>query len=90
MSGDEERDYEDMDMTPVYATLHFYYDDPDSMRRMKECMDAPNVRSLLFDYDQWLRDQIKYHERPDEAGLQAARDMLWKIADENGIDIWEE
>jgi len=76
------------DYDPVYATLHFYYNDPDSMRRMRECLDAPKWKSAVWDFDQWLRSEIKYHGAGEDA--QTIRDHLHVLFDEQGIDIWEE
>jgi hypothetical protein len=81
---------EDMDMELVYATLHFYYDDPDSMRRFRECNQAADVKSALWKYDRWLRDQLKYHERDDWEGLQVARDRLWIALGEHGVNLDDE
>jgi hypothetical protein len=78
------------DHEPVYATLHFYYDDPDSMRRFRECNQAADVKSALWKYDRWLRDQLKYHERDDREGLQVARDRLWIVFGEHGINLDDE
>lgn len=74
------------DDQPVYATLYFYYDNPDSMRRLDECMRAPDVRSVLYRFDNWLRDQIKYMDREDEDTLQDVRDRLYEICSEYQID----
>ena len=81
----KERD-DELDMTPVYATLHFYYDDPDSMRRYKRCNDAEMVCIALSEYDNWLRSRIKYDEREE---LQPARDALYRIFDEFGVG-WDD
>ena len=76
----------DMDYEPVYCTLHFYYDDPDSMRRLDECMRAPDVRAVLFAFDQWLRNEIKYMEREDEETLEDVRSRLYEICNDYQID----
>jgi len=83
MSDDEERDLE-----PVYATLHFYYNDPDSMRRMKECLDAPKWKSAVWEFDNWLRSRIKY----GDGGVadEVIRAHLHTIFGEYGIDIWDD
>ena len=41
---------EDMDVELVYATLHFYHDDPDSMRRYRECNQAADVKLALWNF----------------------------------------
>lgn len=86
MSGDEERDYEDM--TPVYATLHFYYDDPDSMRRMRECMDAPKVKAALWSFDQNLRNRWKYGDEDKQTmSIEEVRDLLYCILGDHFVDL---
>ena len=82
---EKERD-DELDMTPVYATLHFYYDDPDSMRRYKRCNDAETVCIALSEYDNWLRNRIKYDNREE---LQPARDALYRIFDEFAVG-WDD
>ena len=70
-------------------TFHFYYDDPDSMRRLDECMKASDFKSVLFQLDQWLRNQIKYVDR-DHTVLQEIRDRFWEICETYSIDPYEE
>ena len=76
-----------MDVELVYATLHFYHDDPESMRRFRECNQAADVKAALREYDRWLRDQVKYHERDDAEGLRAARQKLRFVLGDYGIDL---
>ena len=75
------------DCEPVYATLHFYYSDPDSMRRYNLCNKAEDLKGILFEYDQWLRAEIKYHEKEE---LQPARDGFWEICNAYEVDPWED
>ena len=81
------------------AALTFNLDDPEGERRLRECLDAPKWKSALREFDQWLRNRIKYNDAdlperqvPDEGieWLQFARDELWKRSAVNGIEIWEE
>lgn len=91
---------EDRDLEPVYATLHFYYNDPDSMRRMKECLDAPKWKSAVWEFDRWMRNRIKYNPDSEDdplyisddgiTWLQAAREQLCMRLEDHGIDIWDE
>ena len=78
-----ETDYE-----PVYATLHFYYNDPDSMRRMRECLDAPKWKSAVREFDQWIRGLVKYGEVT--VNEESIRERFHVIFGEHGIDIWED
>ena len=78
---------------PVYATLHFYYNDPDSMRRMRECLDAPKWKSAVQEFDQWMRARIKYGADGTGAGGpidEVIRSHLHTIFGEHGIDIWDD
>ena len=74
-------------MSPVYATLHFYYDDPDSMRRFRECNQAADVKCAIRQFDQWLRDQVKHYDREDVETLQEVRDQLWRAFGEYGVNL---
>ena len=78
------------DTTPVYTIMHFDLDTHEGERRLRECLDAPRVKIALWEFDQWLRDQLKYHERDDAEGLQAARDRLGAVFGEHGIDLDDE
>jgi hypothetical protein len=87
------------DFEPVYATLHFYYNDPDSMRRFRLCNQAEDLKLAMFEFDWWLRNRIKYNDsaideqRISEDGiewLQIARDQLWKRCADYGIDLTED
>ena len=73
--------------TPVYAILHFGLEDGEGERRLRECLDAPQVRSALWEYDNWLRGQIKHADRVE---LQPARDKLFEIFNEHDVSVWEE
>ena len=75
------------DMEPVYATLHFYYDNPDSMRRFRKMQQIDDYAGVLFELDQWLRNKIKYEEHEE---YQPARDEFWKFCEYYGIDPMED
>ena len=88
------------DLEPVYATLHFYYNDPDSMRRMRECLDAPKWKSAVQEFDRWMRNRIKYNPDSEtdplyisEEGivwLEIAREQLNMRLEDYGINIWDD
>lgn len=46
-------------------------------------------RSVLWDMDQYLRARLKYEELSEKEyeALQQARDKLWELINEEGIDI---
>ena len=81
---------EDMDVELVYATLHFYHGNPESMRRFREVNQAADVKAVLCEYDRWLRDQLKYHKRDDAEGLRVARDRLWMVLGEWSVGLDDE
>jgi len=88
------------DLEPVYATLHFYYNDPDSMRRMRECLDAPKWKSAVQEFDQWMRNRLKYNPDSETAPLyiseegivwlEIAREQLNMRLEDYGINIWDD
>ena len=85
-------DIEDIDMDPVYATLHFYYNDPDSMFRYKQCMQAPNVYSAVYDYVEWLHNKTKHcGDEDNKQQLEEAWNKLFEYFSDLGVDVpgWE-
>ena len=73
------------------VTWQFYVDDPDGERRLRECLDAPNVKSALWDFDQELRRRWKYGEEGDQLmTVEQVRGLLCKTLAENGINLWED
>ena len=82
------------------ANLTFNLDYPEGERRLRECLDAPNVKSAVREFDQWMRNRIKYN--PDSeadplyisedgiAWLETAREQLNMRLKDYGIDIWED
>ena len=92
-------DHKPHDIEPVYATLHFYHNDPDSMRRFRLCNQAEGMKLVLWELDQWLRNKIKYNDadlperQVSEEGLvllQIVRDQLNDQCEDYGIDIWDD
>lgn len=47
---------------------------------------AQKMFSLLWDFDQWLRDQIKYHDRNN---LQEIRDQFHFMLESHDINLDE-
>jgi len=72
----------------VSSTLTFNLDDPEGERRLRECLDAPKWKSAVWEFDQWLRGEIKYGDR--ELTDCAIRDSLHRIFSDRNIDIWED
>ena len=81
----------DLPSSPAaYVTYTFDLENPEGERRLRECLDAPKVKSALWEFDQWLRNQLKHYDRDDAEGLQAARDALWTVFTEHGVDLDDE
>ena len=97
---------EALDYEPVYATLHFYYNDPDSMRRFRLCNQAEDLKLVLWGLDRWLRCETKYgitdefmrsvmrtndtEREVAEDALVAVRKELHRICNDYGIDLTED
>jgi hypothetical protein len=81
-------DIPDEDLDPVYATIHFYYNDPDSMARFRRVMKVEQIYFALQSFDNWMRGQIKHCDEPPNAF--EIREEFHKFLDHRGIDIWEE
>ena len=57
----------------------------DYQQNLKRHVHATDMAATLWDFDQWLRDRIKYDkEQPD---AQAIRNQLHEIMNEHGIDL---
>jgi len=64
------------------ATLEFDLDNPDDKLAHIRAVNADNVFTTLWDFDQWMRGEIKHNNKEH---LQEARDRLLEIMDDNGI-----
>ena len=62
------------------ATLEF--DLPEDSGAHLRAVHADNLAFVLWDLDQWFRDEIKYQDNHD---MQPARDKLHEILDDRGI-----
>jgi len=74
-------------MAKIYVEL-----DPDDLSEKDKLFmmtDGWKFRSSLFEMDQYLRGRIKYEELTEEVAdnLQKARDKLWEIVEEHGLEI---
>lgn len=62
---------------------------PDERDEFKMACSAGAMHSVLWDMDQWLRNQLKYgnpFESADTA-LQAARDELFRLLNDHGVQL---
>ena len=72
----------------MWSTLTFNMDDPEGERRLRECLDAPEWKSAVREFDNWMRSRIKYGTAdPIDEVIRA---HLHTIFGEHGIDIWED
>ena len=62
---------------------------PEEVNEHKRAVQAPDVLSVVYDLDRWLRNEIKYGQRPEEEerALQRCRDKLWDLIDDNNVDL---
>lgn len=65
------------------------FDLPEEKEEFTLASKGPDLWSVVFEMDQWLRKQLKYgHTFFDtNEALEATRDKLNHIMDENGISI---
>jgi len=69
------------------ARLEFDLNDPDDAAAHHKAVHAKDVYSLLFEYDSWLREIIKYHDRKDWPSLEKARGKLLELMNEHGVEF---
>ena len=50
-------------------------------------LNGPMWQGVVQGLDQWMRDQLKYHEVP--ATLDQAREKLHELVGEHGLSLWE-
>jgi hypothetical protein len=70
--------------------MHFYTDDPDSMRRFRLCNQAEDMKLALWEYDNWLRNHIKYSDGPLDLAFEITRLHLHEVLTDHGIDLTED
>lgn len=69
------------------VTLEFYL--PEEQEEFEVTSRATSLYFCLYDFDQWLRSQIKYGNNftsPDIA-LEEAREKLWDTMQDKGIHL---
>lgn len=77
----------------IQATLHFNLEKPEGERRLRECLDAPKAKLVLWEFDNYLRDLIKYgydKSEPVLNELDMVRKAFWNILDYHGIRLDED
>ena len=67
------------------ATLTFDLTDPEDDASYKLMNQASEMSMVLWEFDQYLRTQLKYTEVPDD--LETARDKLWEMLNANYVNL---
>ena len=64
-------------------------DDLDDRDKLELMQHGWKFRSCLFELDQYLRSRLKYEDLTSEVAenLQQARDRLWEIIEEHGVEL---
>lgn len=59
---------------------------------MGECLDAPQWKAAVHEFERWLHDQIKYgdHAQAWIDAYEQVRMAFFSIFDDRGIDLWED
>lgn len=66
-------------------TTHFIkFTIPDDQHDLLCAMRGETLSFILWDFDQWLREQIKYGDRTE---LQEVRDKLIEIMQDRGVNL---
>ena len=62
---------------------------PEENEEFQAAVNGLNYKSAIWDYDQWLRSEMKYSELPDETykAYETCRKELRKILEEDNIQI---
>ena len=63
---------------------------PDDQQEYDRANAASRLCSVLWEYDQWLRSEIKYNESEDSEiidGYQKARDKLYEVMSSEDINL---
>ncbi len=63
---------------------------------LPECRDefelaahAIDIKGVLWDFDEWLRSDLKYGSDFDEDTLKAVRDQLYKCLEQHNVRLHE-
>jgi len=56
---------------------------PEDLAEYEAAINGQKFKSVLWDFDMWLRNDIKYRDE----GYQPVRDMLHQILEENNVTI---
>ena len=68
------------------------FDLPQEQVEFNLAVNAVNWKYTLYDFDQWLRSELKYNDARQDADcviIQEVRDRLWKFLDDRNLDFDE-
>ena len=68
-------------------TVRLEFNLPEEYDEFMAAAQGGRLSAALFDMDQYLRSQMKYHELPEEVdvALDTARRKLWEIMEDWGV-----
>ena len=76
-------------MPPAWGNLVFDLTNPEGERRLRECLDAPRVKLVLWHLNEWLRSEVKYQELSDDVvdTLNVVRSEIIDLCDEYNVNL---
>jgi hypothetical protein len=69
------------------GTLSFDLTDPDDRAAFATACNAPAMMAAMFEFQQYLREQVKYHEEGDRDDMHGVRDKWYEIMTSHGITV---
>ena len=65
------------------------FDLPEEHHEWRNAIDGSKMRSVLWEFDQWLRSKVKYEDLTDEQFkvYQGCRDHLRTLLYEENLDL---
>lgn len=69
------------------ATLTYDLTDPDARDAFALACKAPDLLRALLEFDQYLHDQVKYHERKDQHDVEQVRHRFLSLMRDNDIKL---
>jgi len=67
------------------VTWTFYIDEPEGERKLRQCLDAPDVLLAVRDFERWLQNSIDSGWR--EVPLESVRDRLFSCFLDNDVTV---
>ena len=70
------------------VTWKFNIEQPEGIRRLRECLDAPDVKGALSEFDNELRRRWKYGEEAAQMmTVEQVRGLLWNTLNRWGVNL---